>query len=104
MHINTNNQLSTQRPFHVGPAVKKTILILDDSRLSSFIEGISVSLISVSTAGGEVVDSGNFQKEAETRRALHDSRHFLVWNVFLPYFVVKKMDLAGNPKLAGERF
>ena len=78
MHINTNNQLSTQRPFHVGPAVKKTILILDDFPLSSFIEENKHAPYSVSTAGGEFVDTGKSKKEAETRRALHDSRHLLV--------------------------
>ena len=71
MHIKTNNQLSTQRPFHVGPTVKKTILILDDFPLSSFIEENKHAPYSVSTAGGEIV------KEAETRRALHDSKHLL---------------------------
>ena len=78
MHINTNNQLSTQRPFHVGPAVNKTILILDDFPLSSFIEENKHAPYSVSTAGGEFVDTGKSKKEAETRRALHDSRRLVV--------------------------
>lgn len=35
-------------------------------------------LIGVSPAREEVVDTGKSQKEAETRRALHDSRHLVV--------------------------
>lgn len=104
MHINTNNQLSTQRPFHVGPAVKKTILILDDFPLTSFIEENKQPLIRLALPGERSSILGNRKKEAETRRTLHDSRHLLRWNVFLPYFVVKKTDLVGNPKLVGERF
>jgi hypothetical protein len=35
-------------------------------------------LIRVSTAREDVVDTCKFQKEAETRRALHDSSHLVV--------------------------
>jgi hypothetical protein len=78
MHVNTNNRLSSQRPFYVDPTVNKTILILDDFPLSSFIEENKLALLFGSITGGGVDDTGNSKKEAETRRALHDSKHLLV--------------------------